>query len=151
MFSYFKFWQLQLNSQKRQKWTETKTSRLWNGLKRKKRKLPKFPTFRFFPIPKIEKAKILESFLLLQIFTVVVTFSKFVFSRERVKPCFFVTFNIKSRLSWKFHWSSSSCLEDMEIFLFNINIFINFSTFLTFPCYKEINDVSIKQMISTFF
>ena len=73
------------------------------------------------PVPKIEKSEILERFLSLQIFTVVVTCSKFVYSRERVKPCFFVTFNIKSRLSWKFHWSFSSCSEDMEIFSLNIN------------------------------
>ena len=30
-------------------------------------------------------------------------------------------------------------------------IFINFSDFLTFPCYIETNDVGISQMISTFF
>ena len=74
------------------------------------------------PVSKIKKLEILKRFLSLQILTVVVTCSKFVYSRERVKPCFFfVTFNIKSRLSWKFYWSSSSCSEAMEIFSFNIN------------------------------
>ena len=57
-----------------------------------KRKLPRFPSFRFCPIPKIENLEISESFLLLQILTAVVTFPKFVFSRERVKPCFFSDF-----------------------------------------------------------
>ena len=55
--------------------------------------------FSILTYTKIENSEISESVLLLQIVTVVVTFSKFVFSRERVKPCFFVTFNIKSRLS----------------------------------------------------
>ena len=54
------------------------------------------------PVPKIEKSEILERILSLQIFTAVVTCSKFLFSRERVEPCFFVTFNIKSRLSGRF-------------------------------------------------
>ena len=36
--------------------------------------------------------------------------SKNVSSRWRVKPWFFVTFNyLKTHLSWKFHWISSSC------------------------------------------
>ena len=36
----------------------------------------------------------------------------------------------------------------MKIFFFNINYFINFPDFLTLPCYKESNSVSIKQMMS---
>ena len=48
---------------------------------------------KLFPVSKIEKSKIFESFLSLQTFAVVVTCSIFLFSRERVKPCFFVTFN----------------------------------------------------------
>ena len=47
-------------------------------IKKKKRKLPRFASFRFCAIPKV---------LLLQIFT------------EIVKHCFFVTFNITSHLS----------------------------------------------------
>ena len=101
------------------------------------------------PVPKIEKSEILERFLSLQIFTVVVTCSKFVYSRERVKPCFFVTFNIKSRLSWKFHWSSSSCSEDMEIFSFNINTSI-FRVFWHFLVKKKLMTSSHK-LVSPFF
>ena len=94
------------------------------------------------PVPKIEKSEILERFLSLQIFTVVVTCSKFVYSRERVKPCFFVTFNIKSRLSWKFHLSSSSCSEDVDIFSFNINTSI-FRVFWHFLVKSKLNGVII--------
>ena len=47
------------------------------------KKIPRFSSFRFFPIPKMENSEISESCRLLQILTVVVTFSKFVFSRER--------------------------------------------------------------------
>ena len=102
------------------------------------------------PVPKIEKSEILERFLSLQIFTVVVTCSKFVYSRERVKPCFFfVSFNIKSRLSWKFHWSSSSCSEDMEIFSFNINTSI-FRVFWHFLVKKKLMTSSYK-LVSPFF
>ena len=68
-------------------------------IKKKKRKLPRFPSFRFCSIPKIENSEISERVLLLQILTVFVTFSEFAFSANRVKPCFFVTFNIKSHLS----------------------------------------------------
>ena len=68
-------------------------------IKQKKRKLPRFPSFRFCSIPKIENSEISERVLLLQILTVFVTFSEFAFSANRVKPCFFVTFNIKSHLS----------------------------------------------------
>ena len=99
-----------------------------------KRKFPRFPSFRFCPIPKIKNSEISESVLLLQFLTVFITFSEFAFSANRVKPWFFETFNIKSHLSWKFHYSFSRCSEDIQIFSFNINIFINFLGFLTFPC-----------------
>ena len=96
------------------------------------------------PVPKIKKSEILESFLSLQIFTVVATCSKFLFSRERVKRVyflerlvFFVTFNTKSRLSWKLHWSSSSCSEDMEIFLLSIDTSI-FPVFWHFLVTKKL-------------
>ena len=58
-------------------------------VKKKIRKLPSFPSFRFCSIPKIKNSEISESVLLLQILTVFVTFSKFVFSASRVKTCFF--------------------------------------------------------------
>ena len=92
------------------------------------------------PVPKIEKSEILERFLSLQIFTVVVTCSKFVYSRERVKPCFL----------WKFHWSSSSCSEDMEIFSFNINTSI-FWVFWHFIVKKKLTTSSYNRWCRHFF
>ena len=62
--------------------------------------------------------------------------------RESESLVFFVTFNFISYLSWKSYWSSSSCSEDVKILSFHINLFIKISCFLTFPCYKEINDVT---------
>ena len=76
---------------------------------------------KYFPVPKIEKLEILEMFLSIQIFTVVATFPNLYILERGWSLVFCVTFNIKSRLSWKFHWSSSSCSEDMEIFSFNID------------------------------
>ena len=103
------------------------------------------------PVPKIEKSEILERFLSLQIFTVVVTCSKFVYSRERGWSLVFcVTFNIKSRLSWKFHWSSSSCSEDMEIFSFNINTSI-FRVFWHFLVKKKLMTSSYNMILPSFF
>ena len=72
-------------------------------IKKKKRKLPRFPSFRFCSIPKIENSENSESVFLLQTLALFVTFSEFAFSANRVKPCFFVAFNIKSHHSWKFH------------------------------------------------
>ena len=124
-----------------------KNLKMIKKIKKKKRKLPRFLSFRFCSIPQMKNFEISETFRLLQIFTVVVPFSKFVLSRERVKPCFFVSFNIKSHLSWKLYWSSSSC----SVFLLNIDILIDFSGFLTFPCYKEINDVTYNRWCRHFF
>ena len=42
-------------------------------IKKKKRKLPRFPSFRFCPILKIKNSEISKSILLFQILTVVVT------------------------------------------------------------------------------
>ena len=42
------------------------------GIKKKERELPRFPSFRFCSVPKIENSKISESVVLLQIMTVVV-------------------------------------------------------------------------------
>ena len=56
------------------KWTETKTKRFRYDLEQQQqKKFPRFPSFRFCPIPKIENLEILELFLLLQILTVIVT------------------------------------------------------------------------------
>ena len=41
-------------------------------IEKKKRKLPRFPSFRFFSIPKIENSEISESALLLQVCTEIV-------------------------------------------------------------------------------
>ena len=60
-------------------------------IKKKKRKLPRFPSFRFCSIYKIKNQEISKGVLLLQILTVFVTFSKFVFSANRVEPCFFLS------------------------------------------------------------
>ena len=54
---------------------------------KEKRKPPRFPSFRFCSIPKIENSEISESVLLLQILTAFVAFSEFAFSANRVKPC----------------------------------------------------------------
>ena len=65
-------------------------------IKKKKRKLPRFPSFRFCSIPKIENSEISKSVLLLQILTVLVTFPKF--SANRAKPCFFLWLLILSHI-----------------------------------------------------
>ena len=54
------------------KWTETKTERFRYDLEQK-RKFPRFPSFQFCPIPKIENLEIPKISLFLQILTVVVT------------------------------------------------------------------------------
>ena len=81
------------------------------------------------------------------------SFSKNVFSRERVKRCFSGTFNIiishifpenlieipwVVQKLWRFTSLSST-------------FFIRFLDFLTFPCNKETNDITMKQMMSAFF
>ena len=80
-------------------------------------------------------------------------FSKSVFSRERVKPWFFVAFNII-----KDHIFPENFIEIRQvvqkIWRFSPSIFtilINFSDFPTFPYYKETNDVNILQMMSALF
>ena len=58
-------------------------------------------------------------------------FSKNGSSREKLDPWFFCDFKNyhRSHLSWKFHWNSSSFLEDMKIFSVNINYFHQFFEF----------------------
>ena len=53
------------------KWAETKTKRFRYDLEQQKT-FPRFPSFRFCPITKIEHLEILEIFLLFQILTVLV-------------------------------------------------------------------------------
>ena len=80
-------------------------------------------------------------------------FFKTVSSRERVKPWLFVTFNIIiSHIFFKNFNEIPQVVQKIWRFSPSIlTIFINFSDFLTFPCYKETNGVSIKQMMSSFF
>ena len=62
-------------------------------------------------------------------------FSKTVFSREKVKHCFFVTFNIVRYIfPENFIKNPSSHLGDMKIFFVNINYFHHFFSFLTISC-----------------
>ena len=75
-------------------------------------------------------------------------FSKYVSSKERVKPWFFVTFNIILK-----HIFPENFIEFSQVFqkiwgnsLSILDIFINFSQFsdfLTLPCYKETNDFNL--------
>ena len=62
-------------------------------------------------------------------------------SMERLKPWFFVTFNIiiSNIFSGNFIESHSKDQKISPLILF----FIDFSDFLTFSCYKQINEVSI--------
>ena len=75
-------------------------------------------------------------------------FSKNVSYRERVKLCFFVTFNII--ISHIFPENFIEILKAFQkvqkIWRFSpslLTIFINVLNFLTFPCYKKTNDVNI--------
>ena len=48
----------------------------------------------------------------------------------------------KSHEFWKFHWNFSSRSKDISIFLFKFS-YVHQFFFLTFPCYKETDDVTI--------
>ena len=61
-------------------------------------------------------------------------FSIYLFSRERVKPFFFVTFNIIIS-----HVFPENFIAIARV----VTIFIDFSDFLTLPCCKETNDITI--------
>ena len=78
--------------------------------------------------------------------------SENVFSRKIVKPCFFVTFNII--ISHIFPGNFTEIAQVVQkIWRFSpliLTIFINFSEFLTFPCCKKTNEITIKRMISEF-
>ena len=91
-------------------------------IKKKEIKFPRFPSFRFCSIPKIENLEISESVALLQILKVVVTFSKFVFSSERVSEVLFFCDFIET----------VQVVQKIRKFSRSIYIFINFSGFLTF-------------------
>ena len=70
-------------------------------------------------------------------------FSKNVSSRDRVKACFFVTFDII--IGHIFPGKIWRCSPSV------LTIFIDFSDCLKFPFYKEANEVSIYQMLSVFY
>ena len=74
-------------------------------------------------------------------------FSKIVSPKERVKPL--VTSFLKISLNFL---NSVRRYENFlcQRYLFS-SIFINFLDFLTFPCYKETNNVSLEQTMSVFF
>ena len=72
-------------------------------------------------------------------------FLKNVFSKEKVKRCFFVTFNVISRIFPEVFIEISQVVHKIWRFSSSVlAIFINFLDFLTFPCYKESNNVSTK-------
>ena len=85
------------------------------------------------PVPKIEKSEILERFLSLQIFTVVVTCSKFVYSRERVKPCFFLWLLILS------HVFPENFIEVPQV----VQKIWRFSRSILTPQFFEFSDISL--------
>ena len=69
------------------------------------------------------------------------------------KPWFFLTFSIIIK-----HIFPEDFIEIRQfvqkIWIISLSIlanFINFLDFLTFPCYKETNDVGLYQMMSAFF
>ena len=73
------------------------------------------------------------------------SFSKNVSSSGRVKPWFFVPFNIiiSHIISENFVEIPHVTQKIWRISPLILTIFINFSDFFTFSCYKETNDVII--------
>ena len=78
-------------------------------------------------------------------------FTQNISSRERVKPWFFVSFNIISHIFPENFIEFPQVIQKIWRFSPSIlTIFINFEDFLTYPCHKETNEVSILQMMSKF-
>ena len=74
-------------------------------------------------------------------------------SKENVKLCFLITFNIVISLHFcqKFYWNSLSLSEDMNFYFFDFNYFCQFfGFFYLFTCYRK-TDVSIYKIISAVF
>ena len=69
-------------------------------------------------------------------------FSKSVSSKERVKPWFFVTFNIIISNIFPENFIEIPQVVH-KIWSFSLPIFAIFIDFLTFPCYKETDDVNL--------
>ena len=80
-------------------------------------------------------------------------FSKNIFFGERVKSCFFVTFNNVINDTFRENFTDIPQVGQKKwSFPYSIlTIFINFLNFLTFPCYKETNEASLLQMMSAWF
>ena len=80
-------------------------------------------------------------------------FSKNAFSRERLKPCFFVIFDIIiSNIIPENFIEIPQVVHKIWRFSFSVlTIFINFLDFLILSNCNETNDISIKQMLSVFF
>ena len=72
-------------------------------------------------------------------------FSKNVSSGERMKPCFLLSFNkIMSHIFPEIFIKIPLVVQKIWRFSASIlSISVTFSYFLTFPCYNELNDVSI--------
>ena len=73
-------------------------------------------------------------------------FLKTVSSKKRVKPWFFVNFNIIVG-----HIFPENFFEIPQVFQKIWKFLRQYYLFSSFPCYKEINDVSSPQMMSAFF
>ena len=71
------------------------------------------------------------------------------FSRDRVKPCFFLTFNITISYIFSENFIEISQVTQKIWRFFSFNI--DFSDFLTFPYWRKTNDVSIYELMSAFF
>ena len=71
-----------------------------------------------------------------------------IISGESVKPCFFCDFYYFSSLTFPENFIEISHIVQKiwRFFTLIFTIFINFSDFLTFPCYRKTNYVNTKQM-----
>ena len=79
-------------------------------------------------------------------------FTQNISSRERVKHWFFVSFNIISHIFPKIFIEFPQFVQNIWRYSpLILTIFFNFWDFLTYPCDKETNEVSILQMMSTVF
>ena len=72
-------------------------------------------------------------------------FSKNVFSRGKVKPTFFVTFNTIASHNFpeNFIEIPQVVQKIWRFYPSTLTIFVDFSDFLTFLCWKEPNDISV--------
>ena len=68
-----------------------------------------------------------------------------------MKPWFFVTFNIMlSQIVLENFIEIPQVVQEIRFSSSVLFIFIDFSDFLTFPCYNETNDVSMLQMMQLY-